>query len=343
MNQKIRLLTLTLALLSASTLTQAEVRHKIAAGETLSTIAAKYKVSVEALREANPTIQKFIFAGMTLIIPTPGEDTADAPAPPRSSNTGQQKFVQQQPVALDLTETREPARRYPAEDDDDPEPRVTEATPIQTVATHPEVTETPVATPRIESPAPRAGSSSFEVAPADPSVRSAVRTNNVTLEYGTIQALQQDMTARFFVDYSQCVIEETGLRLDQYLVSKGEDWCKDWTTESAECHDFFVHVYNYRNKSNTQLSTSEGEFIVLLRPEWIDFGSMGERVDPADFNPKTGGCVMRGTLSLHNPAGELLCQIYIHDVRGMGDYTFQKRLQNMYYELSGKLKKLVKD
>lgn len=56
-------------LLAIGTLRAQEVTHTVQRGETLSSIAGKYGVTVDKLKEANPTTKSYVYVGMKLIIP----------------------------------------------------------------------------------------------------------------------------------------------------------------------------------------------------------------------------------------------------------------------------------
>lgn len=63
-----------------------QVTHTIQRAETLESIAQKYNVTVEALKQANPDVQEYVYIGMKLVIPAqavktePNEERAESPA-----------------------------------------------------------------------------------------------------------------------------------------------------------------------------------------------------------------------------------------------------------------------
>lgn len=68
-----------------------QVTHVIQRGETLESIAQKYQVTVDAIKQANPDAVNMIYVGMRLIIPVKPQQNVDAIS--RSTNGGQQQAV----------------------------------------------------------------------------------------------------------------------------------------------------------------------------------------------------------------------------------------------------------
>ena len=62
------------------TMAQQGKKHTVSAGETLSSVAAKYGVSESALKDANPDVNKFFYAGMELVIPAQKALPEEAPS-----------------------------------------------------------------------------------------------------------------------------------------------------------------------------------------------------------------------------------------------------------------------
>ena len=58
-----------LAAITISTAMAQQVTHTIQRAETLESIAQKYNVTVEALKQANPDVQEYVYIGMKLVIP----------------------------------------------------------------------------------------------------------------------------------------------------------------------------------------------------------------------------------------------------------------------------------
>lgn len=275
----------------------ADTEHKVKAGETLQSIASQYSISVDALKSANPKAAKYVYAGMTLVIPSSDAVVTTTTTPATSPATSSSS--------------------------------TTSTTSTKSNASAP------------TSPSPKSKVAPGQTCPADQSVRSSAKKNSVNVEFGSLDSFcQSGAEARVIVDYSQCMVEGKK-KLDQWLADKGGDWFKDWPKESANCHNSFCVFYNSRNKDNMQLSTISGTYQVVIRPEWIDFGDVGSQFNPFS-TPKAGGCVMRGTITLYDPQGKALCQLWINDVKGLGEINFESRLRSMYQELGNRLKKVVK-
>lgn len=311
-------------------ITMADTQHKVQAGETLQSIASRYNVTVDALKAANPKAAKYVYAGMTLTIP--GASAAAPAAVTISSDTP----AAAAPVTISADT---PAAAAPS--------RVTITANTPAAAAPAISADTPAAAaPVISADMPAAAAPAAAVAPgapcpANPSVRSGAKKNTVNVEYGSIDAFRQSGTAKVTVDYSQCLVEGQKT-VDQWLRDKGGDWTKDWPKESANSHNFLCTMYGFRNKDNMQLSTVMGDYQVVVRPVWIDFGDVGSQFNPF-ATAKAGGCIMRGTLTLYDPQGRPLCQLWINDVKGLGDFNFESRLRKMYSELGTRLRKEVKD
>lgn len=71
---------------AASTL-QSATTHTVAAGETLYSIAAKYGISVDALKKANPGLSSSISVGQTLNLPAKAGSTTAATKPTTTTTT----------------------------------------------------------------------------------------------------------------------------------------------------------------------------------------------------------------------------------------------------------------
>ena len=67
-----RILLCLMMLVSISAFAQNTVVHIVQKGETLKTIAKKYKTSVDKIRAGNPEAKSDIYVGMRLEIPTKG-------------------------------------------------------------------------------------------------------------------------------------------------------------------------------------------------------------------------------------------------------------------------------
>ena len=68
-----------------------QVTHVIQRGETLESIAQKYQVTVDAIKQANPETAEMTYIGMRIIIPVKPQQNADADK--RNPNEGQQSSV----------------------------------------------------------------------------------------------------------------------------------------------------------------------------------------------------------------------------------------------------------
>lgn len=71
-------------LICITSMAQQVTTHTVAPGETLASIASKYGVSEEALKEANPETKKHLYTGMELAIPNVNKNVVSpvVPSPP---------------------------------------------------------------------------------------------------------------------------------------------------------------------------------------------------------------------------------------------------------------------
>lgn len=85
-------LLVTVILCSLCAFGQSQLEHVVARGETMGSIAVKYGVTEEKLKESNPFIDRLFYTGMNIIIPKPErQSTGNQPTVISSSSTGSQK------------------------------------------------------------------------------------------------------------------------------------------------------------------------------------------------------------------------------------------------------------
>ncbi len=336
-----------LALLAAMScgIATADTQHKVQAGETLQSIASRYGVTVDAIKAVNPKAAKYVYAGMMLSIP----DATAAPAQTVSADTPASA------PAKAIVAADQPAKSAVAADQptaaisaDQPAaiPNQADIAAQQAAMQAAILADVPAsARPLIEATMNAAANPATAApggpCPADQRVRSSAKNNSVNLEWGSLDAFrQQGALAKVTVDYSQCLVEGKK-SVDQWLADKGGNWTQDWPKESSNSHNFICTMYNFRNKDVMQLSCTAGNYQIVIRPEWIDFGDVGSQFNPF-ASAKAGGCIMRGTLTLYDPQGNPLCQLWLNDIKGLGEFNFEARLRAMYSELGTRLKKVVK-
>lgn len=99
--------------MSAQTITT----HVVQRGETLESVAKKYGISTDALKEANPDTKEYFFTGMKLIIPTKSENSH--PISEEKSNITRSSEIEVGPkesVIEDITPSKSQNKTYFGED-----------------------------------------------------------------------------------------------------------------------------------------------------------------------------------------------------------------------------------
>lgn len=89
-----KILLVFIAMMTMTVAMAQQVTHVIQRGETLESIAQKYQVTVDAIKQANPETVNMIYIGMRIIIPVKPQQNVDASS--RNTNGGQQPPVSMQ-------------------------------------------------------------------------------------------------------------------------------------------------------------------------------------------------------------------------------------------------------
>lgn len=293
-----KILALMVGMTMACGLVWANTEHKVKAGETLQSIASQYNVTVDALKSANPKAAKYVYAGMTLVIPS---SAAAAPA-----------------------QTSTPA--VPAA-----------SAPASTTADKPAT-----APAQSKSATTKRSAGKGQPLPADASKRSKCKSGNLILEHGDASILHESVVATLVSDFSHAKTDG-GQTLKQYQEAKGADWVRDWPGELAKAEEYFSVRFNKKNKNGlTVTGTDDAPYTLLISIDNVDFGDTGSNFIPF-AGAKAGGCILTGTISIIEKAtGNVLCQYYMNEVKGVGHYTMGIRLGLAYFEMGTRLYKLNK-
>lgn len=323
---------LMLGMTMACGLAWADTEHKVQAGETLQSIASRYNVSVEAIKAVNPKASKYVYAGMVLTIPS----TTAAPA----------KSV----ISADTPAAAAPAKTViTADTPAAPAPAKTVITADTPAAPAPAKTVITADTPAAPAPtqlqnvaATNRPAGNAQPLPADVSKRSKCKSGNIILEHGDASILHQSVVATLVSDFSNAKTDG-GQTLRQYQEAKGPDWVRDWPGELSKAEIYFTERFNKKNKKGlTVSSTDNAPYTLLITIDNVDFGDSGSSFIPF-AGPKAGGCILTGTISVVEKAsGNVLCQYYMNEVKGVSHYTMGIRLGLAYLEMGTLLYKINK-
>lgn len=308
-----KILALMVGMAMAYGLVWADTQHKVKAGETLQSIATQYNVSVDALKSANPKAAKYVYAGMTLVIP--GSATA-APA--------------QATVSDDTPAAVAPVRTVVSDD-------TPAAAPVKTA-----ISDDMPATAAPTQPQNVISASVGQPLPANTSKRSSCKSGNLIIEHGDPSILHQSVVATLVSDFSHAKTDG-GQTLKEYQETKGQDWIRDWPGELAKAETYFSERFNKKNKKGlTVTGNNDAPYTMLISIDNVDFGDTGSQFIPF-AGAKAGGCILTGTISIIEKAtGNVLCQYYMNEIKGMGHYTMGIRLGLAYFEMGTRLYKINK-
>lgn len=306
----------------------ADTQHKVKAGETLQSIASQYNVTVDALKSANPKAAKYVYAGMTLVIPG---SAAAAPAQAAvSADTPAAAAPARTTISADTPATAAPAQTVISAD------TPAAAAPAQTVIS----ADTPAAAPA--QPQNVAAAGKGQPLPGDATKRGKCKSGNLIIEHGDPSILHQSVVATLVSDFSHAKTDH-GQTLKQYQEAKGADWVRDWPGELAKAESYFSERFNKKNKNGLTVSgNNEAPYTLLISIDNVDFGDAGSQFIPF-ASAKAGGCILTGTISIIEKAtGNVLCQYYMNEIKGLSHYTMGIRLGLAYFEMGTRLYKINK-
>ena len=161
--------------------------------------------------------------------------------------------------------------------------------------------------------------------------------NPVSLKSGSISILKTPSEALLEVDYSEAKVGDK--TIDEYLQERGEDFVRDWPKDKELAVSQFKKLFNKKNKG-MKLTTDESvvSYKFVIRVEKLNMGTAtGLTLWGA------GGCIMTGTIDIIDlRTNEVVCNLYIDEVQGVGNFSETTRFVYMYIQLAAQLCKLKK-
>ena len=173
-------------------------------------------------------------------------------------------------------------------------------------------------------------------------ILSAKAANPVTISAGSAAALKNCGEVVCVFDYSNATIK--GKPLMEYLESRGEDFVRDWPTDTETINMSFMTFFNMKNKLGIQMvSASEtAKYKFVLTYSEMDLGNGGSSLAPFS-NAKAGGFIMSGTANFIDiSTGETVLSFAIDELKGLGGFTETSRRTTTHFDLTKKMFKLMK-
>lgn len=286
-----------------ATAMQAQSVYILQRGETLADVATKYGTTVDALIKANPAAKNMTYVGMKLNIPAGG--------------------AVQQPVSQQPVQVQQPVQQQVVQQP------VQQAQPVQTAPVQ-KTTQPAVAT---------------SSAACNLSLTTA-KKGEVAVRSGDPKILRQSsFHACVEIDYSHANCE--GKPINQYLNSRGADNVKDWPKECEEVKTrFAVLLYGKVRKSGATVIAAPiptvNTHCIRVHVVDLDFGSIAGKFVPT-LNMKSGGASASAVIEVINlSTGVADCVFEVNEIKGMSDYTEQKRREQVVMNVAMKMAKLAK-
>ena len=177
------------------------------------------------------------------------------------------------------------------------------------------------------------------------SVNLLIGGNPVSVKSGNVSVLKEVSKALLEIDYSEAKVGK--LLFDEYLKEQGEDYVRDWPRESETAISYFRERFNKKSKG-IKLTTDESvtSYKILIRPKTIDMGNAGSYFVSMAIgvaSNKAGGVIMCGSIDIIDlKTDQVVCSLYVDDVKGKSHYKDAIRMGYMYDELAKKICKLKK-
>ena len=173
-------------------------------------------------------------------------------------------------------------------------------------------------------------------------ITNVVAGNPVSVKSGQILALKTPSKAIMDVDYSATKVGK--IPLDDYLQGRGTDFVRDWPQEAETAASYFREQFNKKSKG-MKLTTDEtvASYKILIRVKTLDMGNAGSFFVSMALggSKKAGGVIMNGTVEIIDlKTNQVVCLLYVDDVKGEGNPKDAIRMGMMYKELAKKICKL---
>lgn len=166
--------------------------------------------------------------------------------------------------------------------------------------------------------------------------------NPVEVKSGDLSVLKEKAQALLEFDYSAATVGEK--TLNEYLKGRGDDFVRDWPTDILGAASYFTATFNKKNKKGMQISPNESAaaYKIIVHVKNLDMGNGGSTFVPF-ASAKAGGVIMTGTIDIVKlETNEIVCNLSVDEVKGIGTVSEAGRLTLMYGELATKLCKLAK-
>lgn len=163
--------------------------------------------------------------------------------------------------------------------------------------------------------------------------------NPVSVKSGTVAVLKSPSKALLEVDYSATKVGDQ--TLEEYLKGRGEDWVRDWPRDKETAISYFKATFNDKSKGMKITSDeSVATHKIVIHVKTLDVGNATGIFMP--FAPAdAGGASMIGTVDIIDlQTNNVLCVLYVDEVKGDGTPSETIRMGMMYHELATKICKL---
>lgn len=163
---------------------------------------------------------------------------------------------------------------------------------------------------------------------------------NINVLSGDLSVIKNpDITATVIFDYSDLMIE--GKPWKEHLESRGEDFVRDWPSESTQSEAYFIKCWNKDNKKGLQVTTIKGkEYTMVFDVNEMDMGS-GAASFFIGFG--AGGAKMSGTMYLFEGTNSVpVLTVEIDGQTGRSGMTEIARRLDLYGELAEDMVKAFK-
>lgn len=148
-----------------------------------------------------------------------------------------------------------------------------------------------------------------------------------------------EITATVIFDYTDLMIE--GKPWKEHLESRGEDFVKDWPSESTQSEAYFIKCWNKDNKKGLQVTTTKGnDYTMVFDVNEMDMGS-GAASFFIGFG--AGGAKMSGMMYLFQGNNSVpVLTVEIDGQTGRSGITEIARRLDLYGELAEDMVKTMK-
>lgn len=163
---------------------------------------------------------------------------------------------------------------------------------------------------------------------------------DITVVSGDLSVIKNSsIRATVKFDYSDLVLE--GKPYMEHLKSRGEDFVRDWPSESIASESYFIKCWNKDNDEGMQVSTSESsEYLMYFHVKEMHMGS-GAASMLVGFG--AGGASMSGTMYIFKDLNSVpVLTVEIDNQTGRSGMTEIVRRTDLYGELAEDLVKTLK-